>query len=90
MSEPVLGQCVVDQLVLITLSGHVSSEAEEGGDVDSVHVLCVLHVAAQVKLGKNALPRLLLKTPRDVKTPADRTGCQSKPTRHFLTSASWN
>lgn len=62
---PVLGERLVDQLVLVALPGHVSSEAEEGGDVDSVHVLCVLHVAAQVELSQDAFPRLLLHTRRD-------------------------
>lgn len=60
-SVPVLGERFVDQLVLVALPGHVPSEAEERGDVDSVDVLRVLHVAAQIKLCQNRLPRLLLK-----------------------------
>lgn len=57
---PALGHRLVDQLVLVALSGHVAPEAEERGDVDSVDVLRVLHVAAQVELGEDALRRLLL------------------------------
>lgn len=60
-SEPVLCQRVVDQLVLVTLPGHVSSEAEERGDVHSVNMLCVLDITTQIKLCKDALPCLLLK-----------------------------
>lgn len=42
---PVLSQCVVDQLILVALPGHVSAEAKKRGDVDSVNVLRVLNVA---------------------------------------------
>ncbi|KAF3852772.1 hypothetical protein F7725_006127 [Dissostichus mawsoni] len=51
---------VLAQTQLRALSGHVSSEAQEGGDVDSVDVLRVFHVTAQVKLRQHTLPRLLL------------------------------
>jgi len=60
MCEPVLGEGLVDQLVLVALPGHVSPKAEEGGDVDSVHMLRVLDVAAQIKLCQDAFPCLLL------------------------------
>lgn len=58
---PVLGQCVVDQLVLVALPGHVSAKAKECCDIDSVNVLGVLNVAAQIKLSKDTLTDLLLK-----------------------------
>lgn len=76
MSEPVLGERLVDQLVLVALPGHVSPEAQERGDIDPVHVLRVLNVASQVKLSENALPRLLLEkqTLRD-DAAADKSGC---------------
>lgn len=67
-SEPVLGQCVVDQLVLVALPGHVSSEAKERGDVDSVNMLCVLNITAQIKLCEDTLPRLLLTKKKKKKT----------------------
>lgn len=59
-SSPVPGQRVVEQLVLVALPRHVAAEAQEGGDVDPVDVLRVLHVAAQVELSQDALRRLLL------------------------------
>lgn len=68
VSEPALGQCAVEQPFLVALPGHVSSEAEEGGDVDAVHVLRVLHIAAQVELGEDALPCFLLQTNRMLET----------------------
>lgn len=57
---PVLRQGGVEQLVLVAPPGHVAAVAQEGGDVDAVHVLRVLHVTTQVKLCQDALPRLLL------------------------------
>lgn len=73
--KPVLGQCVVDQLVLVTLPGHVSSEAEERGDVDSVDMLCALNIAAQIKLCENTLPRLLLKKKKKKKKKTETLHC---------------
>lgn len=70
MCVPVLGQRAVDQLVLVALPRHVSSEAEERGDVDSVNMFRVLDVAAQIKLCEDTLPCFLL---RDKNTHRDIT-----------------
>lgn len=61
---PVVRQRCVEDALVVALAGHVAAKAKEGGDVDAVHVLRVLHVAAQVELGQDALARLLLKCQR--------------------------
>ena len=57
---PVAGQRAVHHQVLVPLAGHVASEAQEGGDVDAIHVLGLVHITAQIELRQQTLPRLLL------------------------------
>jgi len=55
---------LVQHKVLVALPGKIASEAQEGVDVDAVHVASVLHVAAQVEFCQQALSSLLLRTQR--------------------------
>lgn len=52
---PVSVKRFIQHKVFIALPGKVASKAQKGGDVNSVHMLCVLHITAQVELSQQDL-----------------------------------
>lgn len=54
-NTPVSVKRFIQHKVFIALPGKVASKAQKGGDVNPVHMLCVLHVTAQVELSQQDL-----------------------------------
>lgn len=57
---PVVRIGLVQHKLLVALPGKIAPEAQEGVDVDAVHVASVLHITAQVEFRQQALSSLLL------------------------------
>lgn len=57
---PVMHMGLVQYKLFVALPGKIAPEAQEGVDVDTVHVASVLHVTAQVEFRQQALGSFLL------------------------------
>lgn len=52
--------CLIQHQFFIALPSKVAAKAQEGVDIDPVHMLCVLCITAKVELSKEALGSFLL------------------------------
>lgn len=55
---------LVQHKILVALTGKIAPKAQEGVDVDTIHMASVLHITAQVEFCQQALSSLLLGTQR--------------------------